>query len=421
MPPALTGNGNVLYFRCSDHARGKAPQKEARMETVRVAVIGVGNMGSAHAKTLHEGRIQGMHLVALCDHQPRRLEQLKAMYPDVACYAEYHEMLQKTTLDAVVIAVPHPIHAEIAMECMEHGLHVLTEKPMDIKVSQARKALEVAERTGKIYAIMFNQRTNPLFQRAREIVRSGELGELKRTVWMITNWYRTQHYYDSGSWRATWAGEGGGVLLNQAPHNLDLWQWICGMPVSVTAFCDVARYHHIEVEDDATLITRYANGATGLFVTSTGEYPGTNRLEISGDRGKIVLENGRLHWWQLQDAEHVVRVTSDVNSPKIPMTETEYVPDEKVEGHPWILQNFSDAILKGTPLLSPASDGPNELELSNAAYLSQWTGNCPVSLPLDQARFDHELERRQANSSYRETEETDTPDGNYSHRWQTNW
>ena len=219
MPPALTGNGNVLYFRCSDHARGKAPQKEARMETVRVAVIGVGNMGSAHAKTLHEGRIQGMHLVALCDHQPRRLEQLKAMYPDVACYAEYHEMLQKTALDAVVIAVPHPIHAEIAMECMEHGLHVLTEKPMDIKVSQARKALEVAERTGKIYAIMFNQRTNPLFQRAREIVRSGELGELKRTVWMITNWYRTQHYYDSGSWRATWAGEGGGVLTLDGDFN----------------------------------------------------------------------------------------------------------------------------------------------------------------------------------------------------------
>ena len=391
------------------------------MDRVRVGMIGVGNMGSAHARTISEGKIQGMVLCALCDIQPARLESLKKEYPGIPLYAHYEEMIANETLDAVIIAVPHPMHAVISIYCVEHGLHVLTEKPIDIMVSKANIAVKAAKENNRIYAIMFNQRTNPIFQKAREIVQSGELGELKRTVWIITNWYRTQHYYDSGAWRATWEGEGGGVLLNQAPHNLDLWQWICGMPVSVTAFCDVARYHHIEVEDDATILTRYANGASGIFITSTGEYPGTNRLEIAGDRGKIVLENGKLHFWKLREAEHEVRFQSQVSFDRIPFEESEFVPDSIVEGHPWILQNFADAIIKGTPLLSPASDGPNELMLSNAAYLSQWQGNREISLPLDTDAFDQELAKRQMNSSYRKDVETEIPNGEYSNRWQTNW
>ena len=240
-------------------------------------------------------------------------------------------------------------------------------------------------------------------------------------MWIITNWYRTQHYYDSGSWRATWAGEGGGVLLNQAPHNLDLWQWICGMPVSVTAFCDTARYHRIEVEDEATLFTRYENGATGLFVTSTGEYPGTNRLEISGTLGKLVLEGGALKWWKLREPEERVRFTSQENFTQIAMDFEEIRPTEKESAHAGILQNFAGAILRGESLLSPGEDGVRELTLSNAAYLSQWLGNRKIDLPFDTALFDRMLAEKAAESAYVPGRSSGQPDGRYGSRWQVNW
>ena len=250
------------------------------MSGIKVAVIGFGNMGTAHATCLAEGKIRGLELAAVCDIRPERLAESRRRFPGVACFADYRDLLASGGAQAAVVAVPHPLHGEIASAALGAGLHTLVEKPMEVSVTKARRLAEDARKSGKVFAIMLNQRTNPLFRKAREIVQGGELGEMKRTVWIITNWYRTQHYYDSGSWRATWAGEGGGVLLNQAPHNLDLWQWICGMPVSVTAQCEVAKYHHIEVEDEATLFTRYANGATGLFITSTGEF---SRYQPPGD------------------------------------------------------------------------------------------------------------------------------------------
>ena len=257
------------------------------MSGIKVAVIGFGNMGTAHATCLAEGKIRGLELAAVCDIRPERLAESRRRFPGVARFADYRELLASGGAQAAVVAVPHPLHGEIASAALGAGLHTLVEKPMEVSVTKARRLAEDARKSGKVFAIMLNQRTNPLFRKAREIVQGGELGAMKRTVWIITNWYRTQHYYDSGSWRATWAGEGGGVLLNQAPHNLDLWQWICGMPVSVTAQCEVAKYHHIEVEDEATLFTRYANGATGLFITSTvinimAVYPVPIQIIISG-------------------------------------------------------------------------------------------------------------------------------------------
>ncbi|MBQ7137448.1 MAG: Gfo/Idh/MocA family oxidoreductase [Clostridia bacterium] len=386
---------------------------------VRAAVIGYGGIGSAHTAGIAQGRVEGMTLAAVCDVRPARLEAAAQRFPGVRCVADYHALLDGS-IDAVVIAVPHPMHCQIAADCLRAGVHVLSEKPLDISVTAAKKALQGAEESGSIFAVMLNQRTAPIFQRAREIVQSGQLGQLKRTVWIITNWYRTQHYYDSGAWRATWAGEGGGVLLNQAPHNLDLWQWICGMPASVTAFCDVARYHRIEVEDDATVMTRYENGATGLFVTSTGEYPGTNRLEIAGDGGKLVLEEGVLKWWKLRESEHDVRWHSDGSMPKIPLDYTEERFEHEGAQHLGILQNFTNAILLGETLISPAAGGLNELMLSNAAYLSQWTGNACVALPLDGAAFDALLDEHAANSMTHE-DMASIPDGAYQDRWQTRW
>ena len=280
---------------------------------------------------------------------------------------------------------------------------------------------ETARETGKSFGIMFNQRTNPLFAKAKEMIANGELGDLKRSVWIITNWYRTQHYYDSGSWRATWTGEGGGVLLNQAPHNLDLWQWICGMPCEITGFCDIAKYHRIEVEDDVTIFARYPNGATGAFITSTGEYPGTNRLEISGTLGKIVLENGVMKWWKLKENERDVCVNSNENSGHIEMEYQEIVQDEPETAHAGILQNFTNAILNGTPLLSPGVEGINELSISNATYLSAWKGSVPVKLPLDGAEFDALLEQHRQDSQLKSATVSEKYNTEYQARWQINW
>ncbi len=391
-------------------------------ELLRTAVIGIGNMGTAHASCIFSGQIRGMVLTAVCDTDPARLAWAEEALPGVPRFGDAASLLRSGAADAVILAVPHPLHARLAEEAMAAGLHVLSEKPLDIRVSDARKAVAAAKETGRVFAVMLNQRTNPIFRRARDIVASGALGSLKRSVWIITNWYRTQHYYDSGGWRATWQGEGGGVLLNQAPHNLDLWQWICGMPVEVSARCEIAKYHHIEVEDEAALFVRYANGATGVFLTSTGEYPGTNRLEISGTRGKIVLEEGKLRYWKLREDEEEVRFSSGESFAQIPLDYSEWTPPDPPASHAGILQNFTDAVLHGETLLSPAEDGLAELTLSNAAYLSAWEGGIPVALPLEEERFDRLLAARQAAPAP-EKKQTQPRKitGEYSVRWQTNW
>lgn len=392
------------------------------MEYIRVGVIGFGNIGSMHADNIFNHKIEGMKLTAVCDEREIRLDICKDRYKEILCYQNHIELIQSGNVDAVVIAVPHRFHAQIAMDALKAGLHVLVEKPIDITVTEAQKLIEVAKKTNQIFAIMFNQRTNELFQRARDIVQSGKLGELKRSVWIVTNWYRTQHYYDSGNWRATWSGEGGGVLLNQAPHNLDLWQWICGMPKSVRAFCNEAKYHRIEVEDDATIYTQYENGATGVFITSTGEYPGTNRLEITGDKGKIVLENSTLKWWELEKSERDFCFEADKSTPKINCNYQEFTVTEKESAHIGILQNFTYAILKGEKLLSPGEDGIQELMLSNAAYLSEWTGNQEISLPVDGNKFDSLLKEKCAHSLLsKDYKATNDSAGEGEARWQVRW
>lgn len=389
------------------------------MCAVNTLIIGVGNMGSAHAACIAGGKINNMHLYAICDIDTERLEFCKKTYPDVLLFTDWKEAVLDKGVDAVIIAVPHPLHADIAIFALKNNKHVLVEKPVDIRVSKALELNRVAKNSDKVFGIMFNQRTNNLYAKAREIIKSGNLGELKRSVWTITNWYRTQYYYDSGSWRATWAGEGGGVLLNQAPHNLDLWQWICGMPDSITAFCDVAKYHNIEVEDDVTIVARYKNGAVGTFITSTGEYPGTNRLEISGSRGKIVIENKKLMHWQLKEDERTLCFEVNSNFPK---PECDYFEYDYIErpAHASILQNFTNAILFGEELLAKGTDGINQLTLTNAAYLSSWKG-CEVTLPLDADEYDRYLDEHIAKSTVRNNKTQSSPSAAYSSRWQTNW
>lgn len=391
------------------------------MNDVKVGIIGIGNMGSAHLDCIYKNEIEGMRVTAVCDTSPERCEYVRKTYSGVAVFENDGDFFANADIDAVIVATPHKYHAELGIIALEHGLHLLVEKPEDVSVTNAHKLNVAAKRSGKVFGIMFNQRTNPLFAKARELVKSGSLGGLRRSVWIVTNWYRTQSYYNSGGWRATWNGEGGGVLLNQAPHNLDLWQWICGMPETITAFCDVAKYHKIEVEDDVTIFARYPGGATGTFLTSTGEFPGTNRLEISGDLGKLVLENGKMKWWRLERSVQETIGESTEMSASIPMKYTEIVPDAPETAHRGILQNFSDAVRKGTPLLAPGEEGVNELMISNAAYCSSWNGNMEIKLPLDAENFDELLSQHIKQHSESKAAGKSEQNHGYSKRWQVCW
>lgn len=392
------------------------------MNKVRVAVIGVGNIGSAHTNSLYSGKISNAELAAVCDSDKNKEIILKEKFPDIKFYNDYNSVLNDKEIDAVIISVPHPMHSEIAIKALKAGKNVLTEKPADIRADKAQEVIKTAENSDKIFAIMFNQRTNPLFKKAKEIVSSGELGELKRVVWIVTNWYRSQSYYDSGSWRATWAGEGGGVLLNQAPHNLDILQWICGMPESVSAKISIGKYHNIEVEDDAVINIVFNNGAVGTFITSTGEYPGTNRLEISGTGGKIVIENGKLCFYKLKADEKTVRFSDKSMSPQIETEYIEFLPTEKETAHRGIIQNFVNAILFGEKLISPGEEGIKELLISNAAYLSSWNDSKSISIPFDNKEFNEKLIALQEKSSYKQKNGNSTEySSDYSSRWSVKW
>lgn len=358
-----------------------------------------------------------MQLTAVCDISPEKAAFCKEIAPDVPFFTSHQQLINSRLTDAVIIATPHYDHVPIAIDAFRAGLHVLTEKPAGVDISEVEKMNRAAELSRKCFGIMFNQRTNRLFGLAKQIVSNGELGELKRSVWIITNWYRKQAYYDSGAWRGTWSGEGGGVLINQAPHNLDLWQWICGMPCRLRAECRVGQHHSIEVEDDATIFADYENGARGVFITSTGEYPGTNRLEITGTRGKLVLENGILRFYRLAMEEREFCHTPLKEENKVTVEEWQ---DEPLNGHVAILKNFASAVLHGTPLLAPGYDGISELTISNAAYLSAWTGEA-ISLPFEQARFTKELTRRREQSARKENQSSISPNGSYLNRWNPNW
>jgi len=377
------------------------------VDKVRIGVVGIGNMGSAHTKYLVAGEVPNAELTAVCDINPKRLEWAKENLGEhIKLFENAEAMFESGTVDGVIIATPHYDHPPLAISAFNHGLHVLIEKPAGVYTKQVREMNDVAQKSGKVFGIMYNQRTNPVYQKLRDLIKSGELGEIRRIIWIITNWYRSQSYYDSGGWRATWAGEGGGVLINQCPHNIDLWQWICGMPKRVRAFCYYGKYHDIEVEDDVTAYMEYENGATGLFVTTTGEAPGTNRWEITGDRGKIVVEDGKLTFWRLRVSERQFNkeYRGGFGAPECWKCE---VPVRGVEtAHRGITTNWVNAILKGTPLLAPGVEGINGLTISNAIHLSSWLNDW-VEIPFDEELFYQKLKEKIETSRFKEDKKED--------------
>jgi predicted dehydrogenase len=369
------------------------------MSKVKLGIIGIGNMGSSHIKNYLKGDMPEIEITAVADIKPDRLEWAKEQLPEVRTFDTASALMDSGEVDAVLIATPHYDHPPLVIEALEKGLHAMSEKPAGVYTKQVREMNAVADKVDKKFAIMFNQRTNCLYRKAKELVDSKEFGEIKRVTWIITDWYRTQAYYNSGGWRATWSGEGGGVLLNQCPHQLDLWQWICGMPEKITAVCHEGKWHDIEVEDDVMIYAQYPNGATGTFITTTGDYPGTNRLEITLDKAKLVCENGKLMVYELAvGTEEFTKTAADgFGSIEYKVYEAEL--DGKNDQHIEVMNKFAAAILRDEPMTAAGQEGINGLSISNAAFLSSWLGET-VTLPVDEDLFYKLLQEKIANSTY---------------------
>ncbi len=370
------------------------------MEKVRFGIVGLGNMGASHVKWIDGGSVPGAVLTAVCDSRADRLAWAQETCGEsVTTFESYEAMLDSGLIDAVMIATPHYDHPPQAILALQKGIHTLIEKPAGVYTKAVREMNEAAEQSEALFGIMYNQRTNPLYQKLRDLIASGELGEVRRTNWIITNWYRSQSYYNSGGWRATWEGEGGGVLINQDPHQLDLWQWTTGlMPSRVRAFCKFGAHRDIEVENDVTAYVEYPNGATGVFITSTCDAPGTNRFEVTGDRGKIVVEDDKLTFWRLRVSESEFNATfkGGFGQPEVWKCEIP-VQGENLQ-HVGILRDFTNALIKGTKLLAPGEEGIKGLMISNAMQLSTWTDSW-VDMPIDEELYYAKLQEQIAKSN----------------------
>ncbi|MFC3039526.1 Gfo/Idh/MocA family protein [Virgibacillus xinjiangensis] len=375
------------------------------MSKVRLGIVGFGAQGGAYAGFIAEGRVGNMEIGAICDIDPEKKKAVAEKYPDVPFYEDYIEMMESGNVDAIVTTVPHYLHPEMGIEALKRDIHVLGEKPAGVYTKQVKELNEFAAKKPELtFAIMFNQRTNELYQKVKEIIDNGEIGSIRRTNWIITTWWRPQGYYDQSAWRATWDGEGGGVLVNQAPHQLDLLQWIAGMPKKVYSNVKYGYQRDIAVEDEVTTLLDYGNGATGVFVTCTHDVMGTDRFEILGDKGKIVVddskkvtvkrlkqpENEMSNSMSMQDVMKIFMggTTDDIY-------ETEVLEFESVWGgqHVAVLENFAANVLDGEPLIAPGSDGIHGVALANAIHLSSWLGK-EVELPVDEEVYLEELNKR---------------------------
>lgn len=358
------------------------------MKQVRIGIIGLGTMGSVYAKNLQDGLIEGAVLTAVMVRNNDNKKIIKNhLGEEVVVHLDEDSFFTSENIDAVIIATPHQYHPSHAIKAFQQGLHVLCDKPAGIHTKEVEEMNIAAKKSSKVFSMMFNQRTNPHFQKLRDLIKTGELGAIRRINWINTNWYRPQSYYDSKDWRGTWVGEGGGVLINQSLHQLDLWQWITGMmPTRLRAFCQFGKYREIEVEDDVTAYAEYENGATAVFITTTGEAPGTNRLEITGDRGKVVLENEKVEFWRLRVSESQFNQEYKglFGEPECWKIDVPVVGEDS--SHKGIIKNFVEAILKGEPLIAPGEEGIKGLSLSNAMHLSTWTDDW-VEFPVDQELY----------------------------------
>jgi predicted dehydrogenase len=365
------------------------------MNAIRTGIIGIGTIGSFHAKSVAGSN--HMELSAVCDIIPQRADAAAARYNARAFYS-HTDLLNADICEAIVIATPHYSHTQIGIDALHAGMHVLVEKPLSVHTADCKRLIAAHSDDSQVFAIMYNQRTDPYYRRIRAYITQGALGRVKRVTWIVTNWFRTDAYYRSSNWRATWQGEGGGLLLNQCMHQLDLLQWLCGMPRTVRGYCGFGKYHDIEVEDDVTALFDYDSGASGVFISSSGEFPGTNRLEITGDRGSILLEDNRLKAAIARMATQSFSAGTDMCFSNPDVETYEYSYAHHGGQHEEILDNFAGGIHGETELVAPARDGINAVELANAILYSALQ-NRTVSLPLDSMKYQQCLDTLVQNSS----------------------
>ena len=379
------------------------------MEKVRFGVIGLGNQGRYYSLDLFEGGkiVPDGVITAVCDIDEKKIEAFKKdTKSDVAYFNNYLDLLDSGLCDAILVETPHYYHPEIVEQALTRGIHVICDKPAGVYTKHVQKMNEIAKKSNAVFTMMFNQRTNCVYRKMKEIIANGGIGDLQRVNWVITNWFRTQYYYDSGSWRATWAGEGGGALINQCPHQLDLIQWIVGeLPEKVNGFCKYGRWHDIEVEDEVTAYFEYKSGATGVFITSTGEAPGVNRLEISGTKGRICVDNNELIWYKNScDSQECSKNATSGYLP--PVTEKIIVEtDGKNPQHAGIINNFINALLGKEELFVDGQEGIKSVELMNAIELSGWKGGVSVTLPVDGDEYLDELNKRVKTSRLKKVDD----------------
>ena len=355
-------------------------------DKVKIIVVGAGIMGKLHIRDVVQ--LENCELAGICDTNEAVLDELDEKY-DVPKYSRYEDALNADGVDAIIVSTPHYDHTPISIAALEKGLHVLVEKPIAVHVNDAQKMIAAYDKARETYpelqfSAVFMQRTYGQWKKIKEMVDNGDLGELIRTTWLITDWFRTQYYYDMGGWRASWETEGGGVLMNQSPHNLDLYQWIVGMPEKIRGFARFGKHHHIEVEDEVTAYFEHPNGMIGHFITTTAESPGTNRLEVVGENGKLVFENGELLFYRNEHSSKKQIAESQKGFEKVPFTREVVTYEHHGEdGHRFIIENFADAIQDNSvSLLAPAVEGINSVMLANGIILSSHTGKT-INLPLD--------------------------------------
>ena len=366
------------------------------MNKVRVGVIGMGNMGKYHADYLQQGKVNRCELTAVSSTTASKLEKYKGL----KTFDSGEKLIRSGEVDAVLIATPHYSHTTLGVEAFKAGLHVMVEKPISVHKADCERLIAAAKANPKlVFGAMFQLRTEPRYKKLKQLIDSGELGQIVRVNWIITDWFRTEAYYASGGWRATWKGEGGGALLNQCPHQLDLLQWLVGMPSCVRAFCQFGRYHNIEVEDNVTVFMEYPNGATGVFITSTGEAPGTNRFEIAGERGKIVIEGGKMTFTRNETSMRDFSKTAKTGFARPDVWNVEIPVENAPAQHATVMQNFVDAILDGAPLIVPGAEGTNSVEIANAALYSTWTKQT-VELPLNSKAYEEALHEKIRTSRF---------------------
>jgi predicted dehydrogenase len=364
------------------------------MMKVRLGIIGMGNIGQHHASYLSAGKVSRGELVAVSDAVPDKLEK----YKPLKIFSDGEELIRSGLVDAVIIATPHFQHTTLGVTALKQGVHAMVEKPISAHKADAERLISAHKKNPKlIFAGMFQLRAEPRYLKIQKLIQSGDLGQVVRMSWIMTDWFRTEAYYASGGWRATWKGEGGGVLLNQCLHNLDVMQWLLGMPARVRGFCQLGRFHHIEVEDNVSAYLEFPNGATGTFVSSTGEAPGTNRFEIVGTRGKVVLERDKLSFTR-NDADMIeFSKTAKMGFAKPEVWNVEIPFENAPNPHAILVQNFVNAILDGEALIAPGAEGIHSVELANVILYSALVDQT-VQMPLDSAAYEKKLNQLIAES-----------------------